>query len=392
MRTYIKVIIASFLVILGCLGLGRFAFGMVLPNMQESLLLNTTQIGFIGTANFLGYLAGIFFANSLYTKYNTHKLIFNTMLLQAFSMGVMILFTNYLILSLLYSLSGFFCAIVNISIMAHISNIVPKNIRGKVLGIVVSGSGIAIVLSGQIVPFVETITLETPWKTSWLIFSSLIVILAFLCQPGIKKHTKHEMPEMKFSSNKYFFIPSFWKIGILYMIFGLTYSIFVTYFVKAVIEKYNISTSLSGDFWTILGLASIFSGLLFGMVADKIGPYKTLIFVYFLQTIAHFTLTQDLSSYAIWISTIVFGISIWSIPSLIVLLTSVHFDVKRTSQILSLVTIIFALCQAIGSVAAGYIYDKTNSFSTIFMITSSFTLLATILSIIFSKQPIKKIH
>ncbi|WP_321469568.1 YbfB/YjiJ family MFS transporter [Halarcobacter sp.] len=392
MKSYVKVIVASFLVILACLGLGRFAFGMVLPNMQESLLLNTTQVGFIGTANFIGYLIGIFFANIFYTKYNTHKLIFNTMILQALSMASMVFISNYLFLSLLYGFSGFFCAIVNISIMAHISNIVPKNIRGKVLGIVVSGSGIAIVLSGQIVPFIESITLETPWKTSWLIFSILIVLLAFLCQPGIKKHTKHEMPEIKFSSNKYFFIPSFWKIGVLYMIFGLSYSVFVTYFVKAVIEKYNVSTSLSGDFWTTLGLASIFSGLLFGIVADKIGAYKTLIFVYFLQTIAHFTLTLDLNTYAIWVSTIVFGISIWSIPSLIVLLTSVHFDVKRTSQILSLVTIIFALCQAIGPVAAGYIYDKTNSFSTIFMITSSFTLLATILSIIFSKQPIKKIH
>ena len=391
MKKYIKVIFASFLVILATLGLGRFSFGMVLPNMQENLFLNTTQIGFIGTSNFIGYLIGIFFANVLYTKYNTHKLILNTMILQALAMGFMIFFTNYLALSLLYCISGFFCAIVNISIMAHISNIVPKDIRGKVLGIVVSGSGVAIVLSGQIVPYIQDITTQVPWKVSWSIFALMIVILASLSQPGIKKHTKHKMPEIKLSSNKYFYIPSFWKIATLYMIFGLTYSIFVTYFVKAVIDKYQITNSLSGDFWTILGFASIFSGLFFGILADKVGAYKTLIFVYFIQTIAHFTLTLDLNSSVIWFSTILFGISVWSIPSLIALLISVHFDVKRTSQILSLVTIIFALCQAIGPVAAGYIYDLTNSFTTIFMITSLFTLLATILSIIFSKQPIKKI-
>lgn len=60
MKPYLKSIIASFLIILVCLGLGRFAFGMILPNMQETLSLSTTQVGFVGTANFIGYLIGIF--------------------------------------------------------------------------------------------------------------------------------------------------------------------------------------------------------------------------------------------------------------------------------------------------------------------------------------------
>lgn len=392
MKGYIKVIIASFLIILACLGLGRFSFGMVLPNLQSSLDLSTTQVGFIGTANFIGYLIGIFFANYFYTRFITYKLIFITMILQAFSMALMVLFSNYLIISFFYSLSGFFSAVVNIALMAHISNIIPKSSRGKALGIVVSGNGLAIIISGQIVPYVEGFIETSPWEYSWLTFSFILVIISFLCQPGIKKHSKHELPEIKISAKKYFFIPSFWKIGSLYMIFGLTSSIFLTYFVKAVIEKYGVSSDISGDFWALLGFTSIFSGLLFGMIADKVGGYKALIYVYLLQTAAHFTLASDSADIAIWFSAIAFGISIWSIPSLITLLCSTHFDVKRTSQILSLVTIVFAMCQAIGPVAAGYLYDITNSFSTVFMITSIFTLLASFLSIIFSKQPIKKIH
>lgn len=392
MREYIKVIIASFLVILGCLGLGRFAFGMILPNMQESLHLSTTQVGFISSSNFIGYIAGIFIANFLYTKFSTHRLIFSTMGFQALFMALMTISYNYLAISLFYFISGFFCAVANISIMAHIANIVPKNIRGKVLGIVVSGSGMAIVLSGQITPFIESHTLQTPWRVSWLIFSVLITLFAFLSLPGIKKHTKHELPQIKHSSKKYFFIGSFWKVGALYMIFGLTYSVFVTYFVKAVIEKYSVSSALSGDFWALLGFTSMFSGFIFGLLADKIGAYKTLIFVFFIQTLAHFTLTLDIGTFAIWASTILFGITVWSIPSLIALLTSIHFDVKRTAQILSLITIFFALCQALGPVVAGYIYDLTNSFSIVFMLTSIFTLSASVLSFIFSKQPIKMIH
>lgn len=392
MRIYIKSIIAAFLVILACLGLGRFAFGMVLPNMQESLQLSTTQVGFIGTANFIGYLVGILFATTLYSKYSTHKLIFISILLQAFSMFFMTLFTNYLNISLFYSFSGFFSAIVNISIMSYMANVIPKELRGKALGIVVSGSGLAIILSGQIVPYIESIVSQMPWKTSWILFCVILVLIAFFSQPGIKKHAKHDMPETKIKAREYFAIPSFWKIGLIYMIFGISYSVFVTYFVNAVMVKYNVATSLLGDFWTLLGFCSIFSGLLFGIIADKFGAYKSLIFVYSLQTLAHGILAIDIDSYAIWISAIAFGISVWSIPSLVTLLTSVHFDVKRTAQVLSLVTLLFASCQAIGPVAAGYLFDSTNDFSNVFMITSSLTLIAVILSSIFSKQAIKQIH
>ncbi len=392
MREYTKVIISAFLVILSCLGFGRFAFGMVLPNMQTTLELSTTQAGFIGTANFVGYIIGIIFANFLYTKYSTYKLIFTTIFLQGLSMLSMIFFDNYLTISLFYSFSGFFAAVVNMSIMGYVSNVIPKNIRGKALGIIISASGLAIVVSGQIVPYIENSISQMPWKTSWTIFSICIISIAFLCQPGIKKHAKHEMPENKIRPSFYFTIPSFWKISLIYMIFGITYVVYVTFFVSAVIDKYNVSTALSGNFWALLGFCSMFSGFIFGTVADKIGPYKSLIFVYSLQTISHFILAIDVNSIAIWLSAVTFGISVWSIPSIVTLLTSLHFDVKRTAQVLSLVTLLFASCQAIAPIAAGYIYDITNDFSDVFMATTILTLIAVIVSYIFSKQPIKQIH
>lgn len=392
MKKYTKTIIASFLIILACLGLGRFAFGMVLPNMQETLNLNTTQVGFIGTANFIGYLVGIFFANILYNKYETYKLIFASIILQALSMLCMTLFNTYLFISLAYSFSGFFSAIANIAVMAYMANIIPKEIRGKALGIVVSGSGLAIIFSGQLVPYIENYTSNMPWKYSWLIFSLILVLVAFISQSAIKRHTKHDMPESKVSVAKYVKTSAFWKIAIIYMVFGLSYSIFVTYFVSAVMDKYSLSSNISGDFWAVLGFCSLFSGLLFGSVADKYGAYKSLFFVYSLQTIAHFILSIEVSSFALWISAMAFGLSVWSIPSLVTLLTSQHFDVRRTAKVLSLLTVLFALLQAIGPVAAGYIYDITKDFSNVFLLTSILTLFAAILSFVFSKHTIKQIH
>lgn len=389
MKPYIKVILCSFLIIFACLGFGRFAFGMVLPNIQYSLGISTTQAGFIGTANFIGYFVGIIFANYFYSKFETYKLIFVTLILQSLSMLLMIYTLDYLIISVFYTFSGFFAAIANISIMAYMANIIPKNIRGKVLGLVVSGSGLAIIISGILVPYIEENVQELPWRMSWLIFSILIVLVAIVSSLGIKKHTKHTIDKRKTNVSKYLTLSTFWKIASIYMIFGITYVVYVTFFVSAVIDKYNVSSSISGDFWALLGFMSIFSGFLFGTIADKIGPYKALTFVYILQTLAHLILTINVSSNFMWISAILFGISIWSIPSLITVLASIHFDKTKTAQVLSLLTLLFAFCQAIAPVAAGFIFDMSKDFSYVFMGTSVLTFLAIMLSYAFSKQPIK---
>ncbi|RXJ91534.1 hypothetical protein CRV01_00125 [Arcobacter sp. CECT 8983] len=388
MKPYIKSIIASFLVILACLGFGRFSFGMVLPNLQESLFLNSSQVGFIGTANFIGYFIGIFFANYLYRKTSTHKLIFTTILLQAFFMFLMTLTKEYKLVSFFYSISGFFSAISNIAIMAYISNVMPTNVRGKALGIIVGASGLAIVLSGQIVPFTQDIVKEVPWETAWIIFCLILVFVAFFSQPGIKKHAAHNISELTFKTKEFISTTTFWKIAFVYMVFGFTYSIYVTFFVSAVMQKYELSTHISGNFWTLLGFMSIFSGFLFGSLADKIGAYKTLIFVYLLQTIAHGSLAFPLPSFSIWISVILFGISVWSIPSLVALLCSIEFHGNKTSKVFSLITILFAICQAFGPLVAGVIHDITKDYSNIFIITSLLALITVFISFIFSKDKI----
>jgi fucose permease len=53
------------LTIFACLGLGRFALGMLLPSMAAGLSLTYAQCGAIGTANFLGYLAAVVAAGSI---------------------------------------------------------------------------------------------------------------------------------------------------------------------------------------------------------------------------------------------------------------------------------------------------------------------------------------
>lgn len=384
-----KTIFAAFLIIFACLGFGRFAFGMVLPNMQESLAISTTQVGFISSANFVGYVIGIFFINPLYNRFETYKLILVTLILQGLSMLFMAFFSDYKIISAFYFLSGFFAAIVNMSIMAYMANIIPKNIRGKALGIVVSGSGLAIIFSGLIVPFMESFSFDMPWRYSWAIFSLFVVAVAFISLSSIKKDTSHHLSEEKTSSKTYLIQSSFWKIAFMYIVFGITYIIYVTFFVSAVMDKYELSTSISSQFWIVFGFISIFSGFIFGYIADKVGAFKSLMLVFILQAFAQVLLALNIDSFAIWISVILYGITVWSVPSLVALLASLYFDVKKTAQVLSLLTLFFASAQTIGPLFAGIIKDYTNSFDLVFIFSSCLCFIAVIAALVFSKEKLK---
>lgn len=388
MKQYSKLFLASFLTLFACLGFGRFAFGMIVPNMQENLDISTTIIGFIGSANFLGYFIGIIFASKLYYLFKTQKLIFSLLFVQGLFMFSMVFFENYLLLSSLYLVSGFLAAVANISIMVYISHVVPKNIRGKALGLAVSGNGVAIILSGFIVPFLEQFYQSDSWRVSWGIFSILIILMSIFVKKLLVYDIDHKIKsELKFYH--YLNNKKFWQIAILYFLFGITYVVYVTYFVSASEIKWNLNSNISGVFWASFGFICIFGAFIFGAIADKYGTFKTLILVFACQSISFFILFFDIPSIALFVSIFFFAISVWSVPTMIAMLCTEFFGLEKTSQVFSLVTLIFAIGQVIGPIKAGFLYDFFLSYDEVFLISFILSFLGFILSISFSYKRIK---
>ncbi len=378
MKKYSFALFAGVLVLFACLGLGRFAFGMVLPSMQNDLNINVTQSGFIGTSNFLGYLAGLLFSGAFYARFGASKLIIRSLLTQGLFMLFMVFGLNYLFVSFFYFFAGFFGALANMSVIAYITQIVPKEIRGKAVGLITLGNGLAIILSGYLVPYMESIYKAESWRISWGIFAFLTMIIALIIAPGLKHDNPH-INKNKSTKEPYFEIlkdKRFIQIGGIYFCFGITYVIYVTFFVLASIDKWHISSNVSAPFWILLGFLSMFSGTLFGILSDKIGRWKTLSIVFLIQSIANIIMALNVPASYLWISASLFGISVWAIPSIMAVLTAETFGMEKTASIFSKITIIFALGQIIGPVGAGFLTDLTHDFSYAFGFSSIMTFLA----------------
>ncbi len=107
LRKHIWPLISGVLIVFSCLGLARFAFGMILPNMQVELGMNATQSGIVGSANFFGYFIGLFLVSSFYAKFGVAKLISRALLTQAASMILMAFTPHYIFAAIIFMITGF---------------------------------------------------------------------------------------------------------------------------------------------------------------------------------------------------------------------------------------------------------------------------------------------
>lgn len=388
LRAHAKPLLAGVLIVFACLGLARFAFGMILPNMQLELGMNATQAGIVGSANFVGYFVGLFLIAPFYAKFGPAKLISRALWTQCLSMLLMSLSANYLWAAFAYSITGFFGALANIAVMTYIAQVVPPHIKGRATGIVVAGIGLAIVTSGAVVPLVE-MALPFSWRISWAIFASLIAIIGVFTYATLKDfvphHTSQKSADTLHLKDILAYSP-FWRTGFLFFIFGMSAISYMTFFVATAVHKWQVSTEISGTFWALLGFTSLFSGPFFGMVSDRIGRYATLCILFGLQSIAHGLLFLSIPSFWLLVSASLFGFTTWAVPSIMTTLSSELFGSSHTARILGLITLFFGIGQMIGPLGSGMLTDFTGDFGVAFGFSAACLVCASALSFYYAKK------
>ena len=115
------IMVAGTLCIFGCLGLGRFSLGMLLPSMGDSLQLSYSQMGFLSTTNFVGYLAAVLVSGKIMKYMGGRNVIALGLVLVGSSMMLISQAQSMVLITILYLLTGMGSAIANVPIMALIS-------------------------------------------------------------------------------------------------------------------------------------------------------------------------------------------------------------------------------------------------------------------------------
>ncbi len=393
------------LCLFACLGLGRFAFGMLLPSMAATLHLTYSQMGFLSTANFLGYLVSVLVSGYWAVRVGSRRMIFIALLAVGISMALISQARSFTSVLFLYMLTGIGSGASNVPVMGLVSAWFSSSKRGRAAGFVVIGSGFAIMLSGRLIPYVNRVTGPEGWRISWLILSSLVVFIAFVSLLMLR-----DRPEQKglgpvgsdardagFTSSagkeegakiNIYKKGIIYYLGAIYFLFGYTYVIYATFIVTALVRERGFSESVAGNFWAWLGFLSLFSGPVFGSLSDRLGRKAGLMIVFFLQMISYLLAASGLPGIFLYLSIFFYGIVVWSIPSIMAAAMGDYAGAHKAAAAFGLVTFIFGLGQISGPAVAGMLAEKTGSFTGSFYMAAFFAGLAIILTI-FLKRPAK---
>ncbi len=382
------------LCIFACLGFGRFALGMLLPSMASTLKLTYSQIGFISTGNFLGYLAAVLFCSHIVRKVGSRRLIFIALLIIGISMIFISRAQSFTPILFLYTITGMGSGAANVPVMGLITSWFDSSIRGKAAGFVVIGSGFAIIISGKLIPWVNNLSGNEGWRISWLILAGVVVIIAFVAF-SILRNRPEDMGLKPFGSENKAFSPvqrtetpkqsiytnkAVYLLGAIYFLFGYTYVIYATFIVTTLVKERGFSEALAGNFWSWVGFLSLFSGPVFGSLSDKLGRKAGLMIVFSLQMLAYLMVAAKLPALFLYLSIGFYGIVAWSIPSIMVAAVSEYVGIQKALAAFGFITFIFGLGQISGPSIAGMLAEKTGSFSGSFFMAAAFAGAAIVLT------------
>jgi len=394
------IVAAGSLGIFACIGLARFALGMLLPAMGEDLRLSYAQMGAISTSNFLGYLVGILATSYLVRRFGARVLIAAALLLSGLSMvGIGCVGSLHAIL-FLYILTGVGSAMANIPIMVVLSSWFSSQLRGKAAGFVVSGNGAAIIFAGLAVPWLNSLS-SYNWRLSWMVLGALIILIAFVCLLVIRNrpqdlglrpagHEEHLPVGKAHQLNDERSVPLRLVLhcGAIYFLFGFTFVAYATFIVTTMVGQYGFSQQVAGSFWSWVGFFSLFSGPLFGMLADRTSRRFSLMVVFIVQTLAYLLAGLHLSEPFLYLSIGCFGIVAWSVPSIMAALAGDYAGPDKAFALFSAITFIFATGQVAGPFLAGLVAEQTGAFSASYLLAAGLAAAAAVLAILLPKPTI----
>ena len=384
--------------VFACLGLARFGLGMLLPSMGESLKLSYSEMGLISTSNFVGYMASVALAGFLNRYMKPRTSITLGLLLCGTCMILMSRAQSFELAMLLYLFTGIGSGLANVPMMGMASVWFANTARGRAAGIIVGGSGFAIMFAAFFVPWVNSELGAEGWRTSWMVMGMMSLVIAGIggwvlrnrpqdkgLEPyghspgpqaaGPKKARRDDKANRK----------SMLHLGMIFFFFGATYVVYATFIVTSLMDEYGYSQNAAGYFWAVVGALSLFSGPLYGGISDRLGRKWGLICAYGTFTLSYLLVALPLPESFLYASIGLFGLAAWSIPTVMAAAVGDYMGPTLAVRAFAFVTLFFGVGQVVGPALAGYLADWTGSFSPSFGLCALLTSIAAAMSFMLKK-------
>ena len=349
------------LVVFGSLGLARFGYTMVLPAMQSGLGLTNTHAGGLATANLIGYLALSVLGGALAARYGPRVVITAGLIVAAAGMLLTGFANSFAAAAAWRALTGIGSGASNVPVIGLLAAWFVQRRRGMAAGIGVTGSSLALIVLGLLVPHVLAAYGPNGWRVCWFIFAGITLGLAILAL-AILRNCPSDLKLLPIGAPRGSAIVTVkgrelnwgrvyrsgvvWHLGIIYVAFGFSYIIYMTFFTKYLITEGGYSQESAGRLFMLMGWLSLLCGLIWGSFSDKFGRKTALVIVYIIQAVAFGLFALWPSPPGFVLSAVLFGITAWSIPAIMAATCGDLLGPRLAPAGLGFITLFFGIGQA----------------------------------------------
>lgn len=348
-------------------GIARFSYTPMLPEMTEDIGLTETIAGFLAAANYAGYLCGALLISFMHSFQLKIKLYRYGLIAAVVTTLCMAITTNEWLWYLLRYVSGLSSAAGVLLGGGLLMHWLRHNNAKAELGIFFSSLGIGIVLTAITA---QLIKINYSWDQQWVIYGLIALILIipiFYWFPDFSKSTLSTQNEVhkqaKALPSKQFFL----TLQSAYFCAGFGYVVTATFLI-AIVELLPGMKGLGWAVWLIVGIAAAPGCWLWDIYVRKVGLWSSLFQAYILNMISTALLLIDPSTTVVFISAVLYGFSFIGIVSMTLAMVGRLYP-ENSSRAMSHLTFSYGLAQVIAPALVGIIAEQNESFTQGLLIT-----------------------
>lgn len=327
--------LAAVLVGLGpgaALGLGRFAYALVLPDMLAALDLGVARAGLLGSANTAGYLLGALVSHRLLGAVGYRRGFYLAAFLQCVTLALMAFAPPFWLMAALRLAQGALGAVVFVGGAALV---MASGGKALSLGLYFGSIGAGIVISTAALP------LAGDWRSAWAWLGLLALLLSALATVAWRRLAEPVGPAPRGDG-------SLRPIGAAlasYGLYGAGYIAYMTFVTSGLAVP-------KGPFWLVLGVGAMLNGPVWGPVTARLRGRSAQVLVLTVLLLASLPPVAAIAPYA---SGFLFGVAFLGVITAITDLIRERLPSGAWPRAMAMSTAAFAAGQALGPALAGWV-------------------------------------
>jgi predicted MFS family arabinose efflux permease len=341
------------------LGIGRFAYSLVLPDMRDSLGWSYSGAGFMNTVNAAGYLAGALLASQLVSRFGLSAVVRRGTLACIVSLALSALSGNFLVLSFARLLVGFGAALAFVAggaLAATIAQSRPHR-ASFLLSLFYSGPGTGILASGLVAPFLLQRFGPGSW---WIVWWAMTLLSAAMLAPLLLATTKVRAAGTADPAAVEFRIRPALVYLTSYFLFGAGYIAYMTFMI-AYVRDAGGGAAAQSAFWCLIGLSAFASPWVWrGTLArGRSGRASALILAF--NAIGAAMPLFGHSPLMLAASALVFGVAFFAVVASTTAFVRFNYPPEAWPKAIAAMTIVFGIGQTLGPFVVGAVTDALGS-------------------------------